>query len=244
MILPNVRASFGRTEAGAVLGLLARGDADAHEAQEQRLRSEGFDVLLDDPRTLNALLSANTPASVPPGLVYYVLVRHALLEVGVTQRTLADYVAALLVEFGTRDRAHRVAEGEARFDYLVDIVAALDTARGRHAFLLQAHLGNFALWVSGLFPDRIVARVHRRGAPGLEYYEELGASGFRMAAGAREAGRYGLDGVLRACAETFPELRVGLNRIADRYLFARRGDPVDRLLRQIGDEARLRGGPG
>ncbi len=244
MILPNVRASFGRAEAGAVLGLLSEGEAELRECNEQRLREEGFDALLDDPRTLNALLRRDAGASVPARLIYYVLVRHALLEVGVTNRSLADYVASLLLDFGVRDRSRRIDPDDGqRYDYLVDIVAALDTAKGRRAFLLQAHLGNYALWVSGLFPDRIVARVQRRGAPGLEYYEELGAAGFRMAADARDASQYGLDLLLRSAADAFGELRVGLNRIADRHLFPNRGDPLERLLRQVRDDFRLNGGP-
>ena len=44
------------------------------------------------------------------------------------------------------------------------------------------HLGNFALWLAGVFPDHITHRVQRRGAPPLSYYDEMGAAGFRSAA--------------------------------------------------------------
>ncbi len=238
MILPRTRASFGRAEAGVALRILGEGSAESRARLESRLANEGFDALLDDPRMLNAVLAGPGPA-VPAPLVYYVLVRHALLEIGVTDRVLADYVASLLHDFGTRDRALRVDDNTGpRYEYLVDLVAAIDAARGRREFLLQAHLGNYALWVSGLFPDRIVARVHRRGAPGIEYYEELGASAFRVAAETADAKRYGVGEVLSSCADAFAKLRVGLNRVSDRHLFPRRGDTVDRLLRQIVD-ARL-----
>lgn len=236
MILPNVRASFGRAEAGAVLELLAAGDSQARERQELRLREEGLDALLDDPRTLNALLASRGGAAAPPSLVFYVMIRHALLESGVQDAMLADYLAALLLTFGEGDRAYRIEEADGeRFHYLVDIVAALDTAHGRRSFLLRVHLGNLALWFSGLFPDRITAREQRRGAPGLGYYEDLGRTGYRMAAQTRDATDCGLDSLLRGCAEAFPLLRVTLNRISDRYFFPRRGDPVFRLLRQISD---------
>jgi hypothetical protein len=236
MILPNVRASFGRAEAGAVLGLLTAGDSQARERQESRLREEGFDALLDDPRTLNALLTARGAMAVSPSLVFYVMVRHALLECGVRDATLADYLAALLLAFGEGDRAYRIEETDGeRFHYLVDIVAALDTADGRRSFLLRMHLGNLALWFSGLFPDRIAVREQRRGAPGLHYYEDMGRTGYRMAAQTRDATECGLDALLRECADAFPLLRVTLNRISDRYFFPRRGDPVFRLLRQMTD---------
>lgn len=240
MILPNVRASFGRAEAGFLLGLAAGGDEGARKREEDRLSEEGFDAILDDPRTLNALMASGGLTAAPARLVFYILVRHALLEDGINNRVVADYLAALLLAFGRGDRARRPADDHRApsFHYLVDIVEHLDDASGREAFLLRAHLGNFALWLSGLFPDHIAARVQRRGAPGIRYYEEMGATGYRLAAGTAHAESWGLDRLYQTFAENFPALRVALNRIADRHLFPSTGDPVDRLLRQIADRFR------
>jgi hypothetical protein len=95
-----------------------------------------------------------------------------------------------------------------------------------------------------VFPDHIDARGRRRGAPGLDYYEELGSRGFRMAARFQDAEKHGLDRVYTTCADRFTHLRVALNRVSDRHLFPARGDRIDRLLRQISDqfEARSRDG--
>src|SRR5690606_40834859 len=97
-------------------------------------------------------------------LVFYVLVRHALLENGIDSPITADYLAALLLEFGRNARAHRIddAPDAPEYHYLADIVEALASATGRQAFLLRAHLGNFALWLSGLFPDYITDRKSTR----------------------------------------------------------------------------------
>jgi hypothetical protein len=234
MILPNVRAAFGRAEAGVVVRLLADGDEKVAARVRDRLRDEGLDALLDDPRTLNAILTADHAA--PSALVFYLLVRHALLESGIRDRILADYITAILVEFGREDRAFKVDATEpGRFMYLVDLVAAADSPDGRRQFLVRAHLGNYALWLTGIFPDYVTARVHRRGAPGLGYFEEMGATGYRLAAETPTAVDHGLDGVLRVAAEAFPDLRVALNRVSDRYLFPTSRGAVDRLLRQISD---------
>lgn len=239
MILPNVRASFGRAEANFILGLLTQGDGRARDREEERLRDEGFDAILDDPRTLNAVLTTGGLTGAHAPLLFYLLVRHALLEGGVNDRALADYIAALLLEFGRAGRAHAVDEDESQtLNYIFEIVEKLGSAAGRRAFLLRAHLGNFALWYSGLFPDHISARVHRRGAPDIAYYEEMGATGFRMAADCVDAENYGLDRLYRDCAQTFPALRIALNRIADRYLFPVTGDRIDRMLRQVADRFR------
>jgi hypothetical protein len=234
MLLPNVRATFDRADASLVLGVLDDGDAATRERLRRRLTEDGFDAILDDPLTLNAVLAGGR--AVTPGLLFYVLVRHALLESGIDDRTLADYLASLLVEFGREDRAYRIQPGDPdRYYYLVDLVAAMDGPDGRRQFLVRAHLGNYALWLSGIFPDHVVARVHRRGAPGIDYVEAMGASGFRMAADSPIASRHGLDRLYRTAAETFPALRVALNRISDRYFFPARSRSVDRLLRQVSD---------
>lgn len=234
MILPNVRASFGRNEAGSILGLLAGGDSAARERLSDRLRDEGFDALLDDPRTLNAVLTGTH--DVGPSLVFYLLVRHALLETGIDDRTLADYMAALLLEFGREDRAFKVAAADPeRVHYLVDLMAAADTPDGRRQFLVRAHLGEYALWLTGIFPDYVTARVERRGAPGLRYFEEMGATGYRMAAGSPLASEHGVDDLYRTAADAFGDLRVALNRISDRYFFPGRGGSTERLLRQVKD---------
>jgi hypothetical protein len=117
----------------------------------------------------------------------------------------------------------------------VDLVAAADSPDGRRQFLVRAHLGNYALWLTGIFPDFVTARVHRKGAPGIEYFEEMGATGYRLAADTPTASDHGLDRLFRQAADTFPELRTALNRVADRYLFPASRGSVDRLLRQVSD---------
>lgn len=120
-------------------------------------------------------------------------------------------------------RAHRIAESD-----------------GRRGFLLSAHLGNFALWLSGLFPDWIGTRERRRGGPNLGYHEAMGQTGFSLAADAPFARRRQLDGCYRDAAKAFTALRVALNRFSDRYLTPRPASPVDHLLRQAVDDFEAR----
>ncbi len=236
MIVPNVRQAFGRSDAAFLIWLLSRGAEQERDRLEARLSEQGLDSILDDPRTFNAIMAGREFSSARSELVFYVLVRHALLEEGITDLQLADYLAALLLTFGRSGRAFRVENGEREFHHLVDIVSAGNESDGRRAFLLRAHLGEYALWLSGLFPDHITARVQRRGAPGLRYFEELGSAGYRMASRYSDAERHGLDHLYSVCADAFRSLRTSLNRIADRHLFPARGDRIERLLRQVSDD--------
>jgi len=241
MILPNVRASFGSTEIELLLSVFAERTGRSRNYLHERLAQEGVDSLLDDPELLSAMMTSRGIGSVSPQLMFYVMVRHTLLEAGVDDTEVADYVAALLLEFAVVGRAQRIARHDDRtYRYLVDIVSDLEEESSeRRRFLLRAHLGNYSLWLSGIFPDYVIARVHRRGAPGLEYYEGLGAQGYSMASESELAGRHDLARIYRDVADGFSAIRRALNRISDRYVFPVSPTPVDRLLRQVIDDSKF-----
>ncbi len=238
MIVADVRSKLTRADVALALALLAQQGAETRERGEHELREQGLDALLDDPALLPALV--NTPrgreASLP--LFAYVLVRHALLQAGERDRVLADYAASIVLHFGLKDRARRVhAADDATYDTLAALLEDAERSEPRRAFLVRAHLGNYALWMSGLFPDHIAHRQQRRGAPPLEYFETMGRRGFQMAAEHRLASEYGVAMLFALAAERFPVLRVALNRISDALLFPNHHTP-DRLMRQVQDDAR------
>ncbi|HWP02337.1 MAG TPA: hypothetical protein VNL96_02670 [Gemmatimonadaceae bacterium] len=239
MILANVRQQLTRDDVQLALRLLSRGDPEEHTRLETALRDRGLDAVLDDPRLLPALLEARQGARASLPLFMYVVVRHALFEVQETDRGIADFVASVLVHFAVRDRARRVADGDDEvYDTLTALLADVDRGDPRRTFLVRAHLGNYALWLSGLFPDYIETRRWRKGGPDISYYEEMGQRGYTLAAEHRLAAQYGLTPLFQAAAERFPRLRIALNRVSDRLLFPQRSSP-ERLMRQVRDAVRL-----
>jgi hypothetical protein len=239
MILANVREQLSRDDAQLALRLVARGSNSQLDEAERRLRDHGIDALLDDPRLLGALVESRQAAHASLPLFTYVVVRHALRTVGEGDRVIADYVASILLHFGLRDRANRIGESDDQIYNTLSALAA-DAERGdaTRAFLVRTHLGNYALWLSGIFPDFIEKRRWRRGGPDLDYYEELGKRGFQLAASHRLAAQYGMNALYENVAERFARLRVALNRISDRMLFPNHHTP-ERLMRQVRDDAGL-----
>ncbi len=236
MIFADVRQSLTRADAQLALRLVGRGSAAELARAEDALRDQGIDALLDDPRLLGALVESKHGAHASLALFTYVATRHALRSAGETNRMLADYVASIVLNFGLRDRASRAGESDDEtYATLAEIAEDLDDADARRAFLVRAHLGNYALWLSGLFPDMIESRRWRRGGPGLDYYEELGRRGFRLAAVHRLAAQHGLAPLYATAAERFAVLRVALNTLSDRYFFPNHHSP-DRLMRQVRDQ--------
>jgi len=238
MILGNVRASLTRNDAQLALRLISRGSATELESAEEVLRGSGIDALLDDPRLLPALLESRLGMNVSLPLFCYVVVRCALRSAGENDRALADYVAAILLHFGARGRAERIAESDDQtYDTVSALLGEVDGSDARRTFLVRQHLGNYALWLCGLYPDLIEQRRWRRGGPDLEYYEEMGRRGFQLAADHRIAQEHGLDALFREVADRFPRVRVALNGVSDTLFFPSKSSP-ERLMRQVRDEMR------
>jgi hypothetical protein len=239
MIVANLRERLTPDDVQLAVDCLARGSGRERRYYSDLVKQEGADRVLAEPELLSLLMNVSRVAAPSAPLFLYVTVRHALRERGIDDARLADYLGALLLEFGQRDRAFRVTphDDDTR-RYLVDILADLREAQGRRAFLLCVHLGNFSLWLSGIFPDYITAQSNRNGAPGFRYYDELGARGFRMAAENRLAQDLELDGIYGQVADLFAQIRVALNRMSDRVFFPNVSSP-DRLMRQVEEEFRL-----
>jgi hypothetical protein len=234
MIRADIRGRLRAADLQLVILLLSRGSARRRASLERRLATEGPDALLDAPELLERLLAVRTVLVPSPPLFYYVLVRHGLRRAGVDDRELADYLAALLLDFGRGDRAFRVDwNDDQHHRYLVDILADLEASEGERRFRVTVHLGNYALWLAGLFPDYIAARRLRNGGPDVTYYDALGRRGYGMASDSSLADRYGLESILRTAADRFPTLRTALNGVSDRVFFPNHFSS-ERVLREMG----------
>ena len=240
MIIANTRQGLTRDDAQLAIRLLTRLSGDEPAALERRMADEGIDIVLDDPRLAAALLQLPAGAHVSLPLFCYVMIRQALNSAGEDDRGIADYVTSIVVHFGMSGRANRIGLADDQtYSALADLAGDVDDPDANRSFLVRTHLGNYALWLSGLFPDHIEQRKWRKGGPDLEYFEELGRRGFELAADHRLAEQYGLAALYATAAERFGLLRTALNSVSDTLFFPSLHTP-ERLMRQVRDEARWR----
>ena len=238
MILANTRQHLTRSDAQLAMRILARGSDTELMELEARLANDGIDAILDDPALPLALVRSASGAHASLPLFTYVMVRHALRRLGEGDRALADYLASIVVHFGIRDKSTRVGEGDDQiYAALTDLLNDVNDPDARRAFLVRAHLGNYALWLSGIFPDYVEQRRWNRGGPHLGYYEEMGRRGFQLAAEHRLAEQHGLAPLYAAAADRFGLLRLALNSLSD-WLFFPNVHTPERLMRQVADETR------
>lgn len=239
MILADTREYLSTSDLLLAARLLADDDPSSQQRYEEQARSHDRDCLLNHPRLFGLLCEHKSLEKPSAALFIYVGVRSTTLSAGLSNADVADYLATLLLRFGNLSRPDKQKEHpEPSYDYLADIVADLPDARTEHGFLLRVHLGNYSLWLAGLFPDHIAFRVHRKGAPGFDYYEELGSRGFRLAAEHSLARENNMSEIYSELGESFQQVRVALNRLSDRVFFRNYTSP-DRLMREVADEARF-----
>lgn len=238
MIVANVRRQLTRRDAQLAARLIAGDSSDELASLEQRLADDGIDSVLDDQRLLRAIVTHPLGAAVSFPLFAYVAVRAALQRVGEGDRTLADYVAAVMLEFSAKGRANRVGTADdEEYEALYELLDDVNDPDARRSLLVRAHLGNYALWLSGLFADHIEYRRWHRGGPSLDYYEEVGRRGFELAADHRLAVEHGLAPLYQRVAERFALVRTALTSVSDEMLFPNVHTP-ERLMRQVSDELR------
>jgi hypothetical protein len=218
MITANCRDRFTAEDFDFVVQTLARSEQESVSLVKLLTDSETRDALLDHPRLFQSLLEDGAPLRISPQLYFYVLTRHVLKETGLEDRCLSDYVAALLERFADRARMRSPADGaDGPIQYLSDMLVALRGASPTQAFLIRAHVGNYALFISGIFRESVESRA-QRGAPDLSYYEEMGRANYHAAAQHQVARTAALDGVYGQLAESFREVRGALNRLSDSLL--------------------------
>jgi hypothetical protein len=243
MILANTRQLMTRVDAQLAARLVARGSEHTLSEIEDRISDQGIDAVLDDPRLAVAMLELPHAAHASLRLFAYVMIRRAFRGVGEDDRGIADYATSMFVHFALVGRAERVGMSDDQtYTTLVDLFHDVHDPDARRSFLVRSHLGNYALWLSGMFPDYIEQRHWKRGGPDFDYYEELGRQGFQLAATHQMAAELGLTSVYAAAADHFGRLRAALNTVSDRLLFPNVHTP-ERLMRQVRDESRWNRSP-
>lgn len=215
MIKANCRERFTAADFDFVARTLSRSPKESVSLVDLLTDAETRDSILDHPKLVEAVIEHGAPLHISPQLYFYVLIRHVLKDTGLNDRTVSDYVASLLEAFSNRARMRSPADGSTSpIQYVCDMLIALRTASAAQSFLIRAHVGNYALFITGIFHSSVQSRA-QRGAPAVGFYEEVGSANYKAAAGHRVARSAALSEVYEQLAENFHGMRLALNRLSD-----------------------------
>ena len=218
MIQANCRVRFTAADFDFIVRTLARSPTDQVSLVDLLSDVETRDSILDHPRLVDAILNHCGHLRISSQFYFYILARHVLQQGGIGDRKLCDYVASLLETFSRASQLQVSDEINQRaHQYISDMLIALSRATPQQAFLLRAHVGNYSLFISGIFHEN-TQRRSLRGGPDIEFYEQVGRTNYQLVASHAVARRCELDDVFEGLADRFRDVRLALNRLSDRLL--------------------------
>jgi hypothetical protein len=226
MIKANCRDRFTAADFDFVVRTLGRSRSDSVSLSDLLTDTDTRDAILDHEQLLHAILSEVESLSISPQFYFYILTRHVLKQSGLNDRRVTDYLASMLEAFSRTARMNSPAgENGAPLHYVSDMLLALRNASPVQTFLIRAHVGNYSLFLSGIFHENVTRRT-ARGAPDVSFYEDVGRMNYRVVAGHSVARSADLSSVYEALSEQFHEIRLALNQLSDRLLSLENHLPV------------------
>lgn len=234
MSIPNIKERVSEADKQAVIKIIAQMSVNSRQYQEwlgQETQEKGTDFLLNHPFLMEALMEKSCFISYEVALLAWT--RHECRKLGISDMSLADYVASLVAAFGEGQRAWRLTPAqEEKFTTMHDLLIASESRDQQRAFLAQVHMGNYALWLTGIFPDWVGSRRWRRGGPDLAYFQSLGETGWQKASNHKMSEMTGMRTIFIQGQQNFGKLRLALNHLSD-SVFWPQVYTAEKLIRQV-----------
>ncbi|MDB6155098.1 MAG: hypothetical protein JWL90_3551 [Chthoniobacteraceae bacterium] len=215
MIKANCRDRFTAEDFDFVVETLSKSERDSVNLVKLLTDNEARDSILDHPRLVDALAEQSGALRISPQLYFYLLIRHVLKETDLNDRAISDYVASLLENFSQTHRICSPANGmTGPIQYVSDMLIALRDASPSQSFLIRAHVGNYSLFITGIFHETVQSRS-QRGGPDVGFYEGIGSANYKAIASHKAARSAALSSVYGQLADGFHEMRLALNKLSD-----------------------------
>ncbi|MDA0837700.1 MAG: hypothetical protein O3B01_22205 [Planctomycetota bacterium] len=134
--------------------------------------------------------------------------------------SITDYLANMISMFLRSSRMFKVSgSDEQSFFYLIDLIEDCQKSDPVRRFRIYCHIGNYTLFLTGLFPEFIEHRFRYRRRPVDEhFYMDFGKTYYGLAGDHRLARSQELDGVFHQLSAGYEVVKTFLNFTASRYL--------------------------
>jgi hypothetical protein len=174
----------------------------------------------------------SAPADHPLRRLFAGLTEHAFFDLGVADPKLVDYVSELLTRFVHFDAIYRLRGPHGRpLTEVAEMVMEAEEIppEGRTRREYHRHIGDFALYWTGLFPDQVQRQITSWTKDAFVSYTVIGKRSYLMA-GSFETDQYREEAaVLKRLGSDFELCAVGLNRVRQE-LDDLPGEPTARLV--------------
>lgn len=180
---------------------------------------EAVKMILDHPKLFEAVVMSRRAAMLSPEMFFFTIVRHTLMQAGVDDLEVADYIAVVCADFGLPATAEqKLPSSKLDSLYSIDYIEALENAGAHERFFIHVQCANQFLVLTCLYPDFLHRRAERRGAPDVDFYEKVVVSHLEAAGKHALAEEFALNDTLAHVANSFPPARRAMNHTVREYL--------------------------
>jgi hypothetical protein len=118
------------------------------------------------------------PENHPLRGLFHAMTEASFEQVGMPDTELMIYVTGVLIEFVHVDNLYRVRDAQGRrLEYLFELQLESEQGDAAHARETQKHLGDYALFMVGMFPEHL---QRRRRAVNPAYYVAQGKTAYAV----------------------------------------------------------------
>lgn len=135
-------------------------------------------------------------------------------------KKISNYIANMLTKFAKSSRLFKIIEGEEEsYHYIVDMISDSLQSDNIRKFYVYCHIGNYALFLTGMVPEYIEYRYEYKKRPVDEhYYVDFGKAYYGLASEHTNARKNRLSGTLSQLSEGFEVVVQVLRFMNNEYL--------------------------
>ncbi len=144
---------------------------------------------------------------------------------------VSNYIVNVLTKFAKSSRLFKIIEGEEEsYHYIVDMIADSLRSNNSRKFYIYCHIGNYALFLTGMVPEYIEYRYEYKQRPVDEhYYVDFGKAYFGLASEHTNARKNRLSDTLLQLSEGFEVVVQVLRFMNSEYLYPDKVQPCGKI---------------
>lgn len=133
---------------------------------------------------------------------------------------LTIYLVSMLDKFVDAERVHQIPSfDDEEFHYVFEMIEASQKSSDTESYQIFCHIGNYSLYLTGIFPDWIRYRHERKNRPmDVNDYSDYGKTYFKKAARHRLAKKKKMEPVLKKLSRGYDLARAGLELLFKRLV--------------------------
>jgi hypothetical protein len=199
-----------------LIGILKISDDDEKHLALLMEDQDTFLQLLTDKRVFAYTIEQTDFSEVSAYLYFYICLRKFLTNKGIYDPRIIWYVSQVIAFFSVSDQWKDTSHIWHRpKDHYTSILQKMKRAKEEgnkeQMYRLQVHLGDYSLFLSGLYPEYIYYMSEEKEGVGIDYYDEMALTGYKAAGINEGAPDEHITSIHSSLSKNIPIIREAIN---------------------------------